>query len=199
MDGVSHLVDQREDIVQRAVKVQKHVGMHAVDADRVGAAPLALVLTDIDPAVPERLPHVRQILLPERRECLQGRLLRLLVGDGNRVALHHRHVDIVHVELLNPEKPLPQAHISVKAVHVMMHGADQPVADRGRDVVLVHRRLEIRPVLPRLRIECELLYLPVVERGERVPELKVAPVEFLKDLLPERAVPRHLERHEAPV
>ena len=45
---VAHLVRQREHGVERVVVVQQHVRLHAVDRRRVGAAPLARVLVDVD-------------------------------------------------------------------------------------------------------------------------------------------------------
>ena len=52
---MSHLMCQGEDGIQRSVKAHQHVRMHAVNAVRVGSAPLSLIFIDIDPAVPETI------------------------------------------------------------------------------------------------------------------------------------------------
>ncbi len=77
---VAHLVRQREHVVERVGPVQEHVGMHAVDGGRVGAAALAVVFVDVDPALVEAAPHARLVVGAERLDRLDDRREHLVVG-----------------------------------------------------------------------------------------------------------------------
>ena len=62
--GVSHLVRQREDVVQGSVVVQQYVGVRGVGPPGVGPLALAPVLIDVHPPLREAALEVRHVVLP---------------------------------------------------------------------------------------------------------------------------------------
>ena len=82
VQGVTHLVRQREHAVDVVFVVHQHVRVR--DGGRppgVGAAALARVLVHVHPARAEPLRHVRHVLRTEGIETGDDRLHGLLVGD----------------------------------------------------------------------------------------------------------------------
>ena len=75
------LVRQRERGVERVVVVHQQVRADAVHAGVVGAAALAFVLVDVDPAAGDEALVAARVLLAERRHRLHRQLARLLVRD----------------------------------------------------------------------------------------------------------------------
>ena len=197
--GVAHLVDEGEDIVQGAVVVEQHVGMHAVHAGGVGAGALALILRHVDPSLRVGLLHDVHILLAHRREGLEGQFFRLLVGDALVPVLDHGHVDVVHVQLVHAQQVLAQGHIAVHRRQAAAHAVDQAVAHGGGDVVRVHGRLKSGTVFPCPGVEELLLHLSLVEGRPGIREGLVPAVVFFKDLPAQGPVRVHLQRHEPPV
>ena len=64
---VPHLVRQREHRVERVVVVEQHVRVDAVHRRRVGAAPLAGILVDVDPVAEQRVAQLPLVVGAERR------------------------------------------------------------------------------------------------------------------------------------
>ena len=162
MDGVAHLVHEREHIVERALEVEQHIGMHA-RACRIRARALALVLVNVDPAVFKALADEREIILAERRERLERDLLRLLKRELHLHALDDRHIQVVHMQLVHAEQLFAQLDIAVHGTEGAVHRVDQIAVDLGRDLGAVECRIERRGILAHLRIEQQLLEL----RGQR--------------------------------
>ena len=79
---VAHLVGQREDAVERVVPVEQHVRVHAVDRRRVGAAVLARVLVDVDPALGEGAPDARLVVGAEHRRRVDDPVGDVVVRDS---------------------------------------------------------------------------------------------------------------------
>ena len=94
---VAELVREREHRVERVVVVHQHVRVGAVDRRRVGAAALALVLVDVDPALGEGAPHARLVLGAERRHRLHDPVEHIVVGVLDVVVdeRHERVEDVV--------------------------------------------------------------------------------------------------------
>ena len=173
--------------------------MYAVNIGGVRAAAFSFVLHDVHPPVLIGFLQDVHIVLSQGCQGLQRKLLRLVKSHLPFHVLHHRHIDIVHVELLYAEETFPKAHIPVHFIKVAAHAADQPVTDRGIHIVGCDRRLKGGTVVPGPGVESLLLHLAFVQRCKGMDELLVPAVEFLKDFLPERAVRGHLQRDKAAV
>ncbi len=80
MDGVTHLMRQRGNAVQRAAEVEQDIGVGVIAAAGVSAAALAAVGVDIDPALGVGFAAVFLIVLIQRCDCLQHHLLCRLIA-----------------------------------------------------------------------------------------------------------------------
>ena len=82
-----------------------------------------------------------------------------------------RRIEIEVVQLVDAEHPLPQRQETVKEGDVPVDAFDEPVVDRYRHVVRVESVLQRGAILPRFRIEQDLLDQPVHHRAEGPPVL----------------------------
>ena len=69
-----------------------------------------------------------------------------------------------------PHHPLAQPEIAMERRQMAVHAVDQPRIHRHRDVRAVQRRLEVRRILPRPRVEQRLLHVRVHRHAERAAE-----------------------------
>ena len=99
--GMSHLMDQREHVVERSVPVEQHVRMDPVDTGGVGTAALSFIFRDIDPALAEGFADDLKVVLSERTEGCQHHLLRFLISHTGIEITHHRGIHIIHMQLLH--------------------------------------------------------------------------------------------------
>ena len=81
MHRVAHLMDQGKHIAQRPLEVQQNEGMHGIAAGGIGAAALAGVLIDIDPALFQPLTDDIAVVLAHGLQRLQDQVAGLLIGE----------------------------------------------------------------------------------------------------------------------
>ena len=165
------------------MEIQQHIGMAAIDAPRVCAAALSLVLVDVHPAVLKALPQDFPVLLPQRGQALGHNGLGLLVGVGPVKFRHHGHVQVVHVDVVQAQGLLAHLDVAVQQRQVLPDCGHQVVVDQLRHLVLRQGVLAAGSVIPGLGVEHRLLdicgkcsrqgiaKLPVhaVQAQERVP------------------------------
>ena len=121
VDRVTHLMHEREHIVERAFEIQEHKGMHA-RARRIRTRALALIFVYINPAIVETFAQQVQIILSKGRQRFERDLLGFVKGEFHLYALDHRDVQIIHVQCK-------------RAVHCV----DQVVVDRRINFGAVER------------------------------------------------------------
>ena len=176
---VTQLVRQRKGVVQRVGVVEQDVGMHAVHAAGVCARGLALVLVYVDPALGKGA--VKQLLVPlsQRQGGLLDQLLCLLVGDLHLHALHHRAVEIVHIQLVKPQHAAAQLQVAAHDGQASVNGLGQAVVDRYGHVVAEERLLAGRLVSAHAGIKIVHLDATRIHGRQRVDVL----LEFSEILL----------------
>ncbi len=193
VDGVAHLVRHREHGVEGVVVVHQHVRVCAVHRGGVRAAPLALVLVDVDPAAGERLAHPALVVLAERRHGLRDPVDDLVVRVLP-VVVDQRHEGIEDVVLVESEHALPERVVAPERFDAGPRLADQVLHHGGRDVVAEERRIERRRIPAGPRVEPLALHHAVVERGVGVQRRAVGVVERLVGRPPIRLVPARGEQ-----
>ena len=198
VDGVAHLMHEREHVVERALEVEQYIRMHA-RACRVGARALALVLVHVDPAVGKAFAEQIQVVLTERRERLQCDLLGLLEREFHLHAVHDRHIQVVHVQLVHAEQLLSQRNIAVHGRKRAVYCIDQIAVNLGRHLVAVERGIQCRGIFSHVREKQQLLKL----RGQRcrrgVAELVVHRVQRIERGLSQHTVVGLHQRDERAV
>ena len=140
---VAHLVGQREDAVERVVPVEQHVRMHAVHRRRVGAAVLARVLVDVDPALGEGPPDARLVVGAEHRRRLDDPVGDVVVGVAP-IELDERDGAVVEVIAVEAEHALAQPLVAPQRLDAGAAGGDEVLDDRRRDGVAVEGGVEHR-------------------------------------------------------
>ena len=192
---MAHLVGQGELAVQGAGVVQQHEGMD-LGACGVSAAPLALVLIDIDPAVLKALLQNGPVAVAQRIQRIIHGLLGLGKGDLGGLVLEQRGIHIVEVQLLHAQQLLAQADIAVHLVHVPVDRLDQIVVDGYGHIGPVHGRLPGRAVLPGGCEELLLLVLGIQQAGGGVAHAAQGVIEVFVGALAQRPVAALLQGHK---
>jgi hypothetical protein len=131
VQGVAHLVGQGEHAVQIVLVVQEHIGVGPGRAGGIGAAALAGVFINVDPAVVKALAQKRRVVLAQHAQGLQHGLLGLLKGDLPGGVGHDGHIDVGHVQLVRAQQLFAQGDIAVHLVQVGVHGVDEVFVHRA--------------------------------------------------------------------
>jgi hypothetical protein len=137
----------------------------------VSARALPVARKHVDPPLVERLRDNALVFAPERRQRLDDDGFGFLGCVGSIHRGDQRRVEVEVVQLVDAEHPLPQRQETVKEGDVPVDAFDQPVVDRYRHVVRVESVLQRGAILPRFRIEQDLLDQPVHHRAEGPPVL----------------------------
>ena len=184
---MAHLMHEGEHIVQRALEIQEHIGVHA-RARGIRARALTLVLVHIDPAVCEALAQDGEVILAQRGERPQRDLLGLVEGEFHLHTLDHRNIQVVHVQLVQPEQAAAQRYIAVHGPERAVHRVDQAVVDLRVDLGAVQRGGERRGVFSGVREEQQLLHLRGQGGRRGVAELAVDRIERIERGFAQHAV-----------
>ena len=136
---VAGLVHQRKDVVQRAVEVEQHVGVHVVDAGGVGPAHLALPGIDVAPPLVAGAFDKFRVVLAQDGGGFQHQLVRLVEAVFAGAARHDGDKQVVHVAFLNPQHPVAQRDVPLEGGGVGPHGGQQVVVDFLGDKVCTER------------------------------------------------------------
>ena len=160
-------------------------------AGGVGAAPLAHVLPDVDPAVVEAFLQKVGVVLAQDGQGLQHRLLGGLIGDDAVGVRHDGGVDIVHVELVHAQALLPQGHVAVHLVQVVVDGGDEIMVNLGRHLGGVQGGRQGALIAPGVGEELQGLELGVQGGGEGVLALVHPAVVGLEGGLAQGPVAAH--------
>ena len=168
--------------------IQKHIGVGPGIAGGIGAAPLALVLIDVDPAVIEALLQQLHIVVAQNLQGLQYRLLGLGIADLLGGVGHDGGVHVVHVQLIHAQKLLAQGDIAVHLVQVGMNRFDQVQIDLLGHLRLIQGRCQGVGIFPRGGEEAALLELRVQGGGDGVFKLAQAAVVGVKGVLAQHPV-----------
>ena len=139
--GVAHLVSESAHGLVGVIPTHENEGMDAVDAPRVGAATLALILASVDPARLESLEEVVLVGAAERCEGFLEDVLGLLVVIGSLRLFDDGHVEVVHVDGVEFQQALLDLHVAVQRRQGRVRRFDGAVVDGERDVVGVEGRL----------------------------------------------------------
>ena len=175
---VAHLVRQREDGVEGVVVIEEHVRVGAVHRRRVGAAPLALVLVDVNPPARKGLPHALLVLGAERGHRVHHPVLHLLVLVV-RLVLDQRHERVEHVVVGEAQRALAQLVIAAKGPHAGLGLVNEVLDDARGNGVAEERRIERGGVAARARLKPIALHHAVVHGGVGVDVGDVRVVERL--------------------
>ena len=195
MEGVAHFVGQGELAVQGAGVVQQHKGMD-LGSGGVSAAPLALVLVNVDPAVFKALFQDFPVVLSQRIQGIIHRLLCLGKGDFGRNVFQKRGIHIVKMQLVHAQQLFAQAHIAVHFVHILVNRLDQIVINGFRNVGAVHGRFPGGSVLPGIGKELLLLVLGIQQAGGRIAHTAQGVIHVFIGALAQHPVAAFFQRHE---
>ena len=106
-----------------------------------------------------------QVVIAERRR--RGTHQRLRLGDvEGALRCDQRRVDVVVVQVVEPQHPLPQPEVAVQGRQVAVRRLDQLLIDHGRDVRPRERRVQRAVISSGLRLEHVRLDVGV----ERLPQ-----------------------------
>ena len=186
--GVAHLVGQGELAVEVVLVVEQDEGVDRA-ADGVGAGALALVFIDIHPPLVKAALQDLAVLLAQHSGGLQHLLPGLGEGDLLVGLGEHGGVDIVHVQLVQAHGLLPQGHVAVHLVHVLVDGLDEIVVHRHRHLHRGQGALQGAVVLSGPGEEDVLAHLRVEHGGQGVAAAAKDAVEGPEGVLPQYPVP----------
>ena len=136
--GMSHLMGDRGDTVQRPREIGHDIGVGVVGARTEGAAALSAVGVDIDPAGAEPLPDNITVTLSQRGNRIQDHLLCLLVGVLPAAASREGGVEVIVMEFVQRQDLFAKLRILVHGRKVGPHRLDQCVIHFHRDILLRH-------------------------------------------------------------
>ena len=191
--GVAQLVRQRERVIHIVLMVQQYKRVHAVYAPGERAGRFARALIYIDPVVFIRLVEQPAIPLAQRLERLLDQCLCLFIRHGHGALRHNGRVQVVHLQLVEPQLPLAQRQILLQCRQFFMHGLYELLIHGDRHVVAIERRLE-RPGIPaHPRAEHIRLHRCGIGRRNGVLHAAICLVEVAKRIAPDAAV-RALEQ-----
>ena len=184
---MAHLVGQGELAVQGAGVVQQHIGVDG-GTGRISTAALAHVLVHVNPTVVKALLQNLPVVLTQRGQGIVYRLLGF--GKGNLLVclLHQRRINIVKMQLLQPQKFLPQGYITMHFIQVFMHRINQVPVYGGRHLGIEQGCLKGVGEVPCLGKELQLLVLAVQQAGSGVLEPGIGVVQALEGILPQHPV-----------
>ena len=186
-------MDDRGHFVEAPGEVAEDVRVRMVGAGREGTRALSFVRVDVDPAVPEGTAHDIAVLFAERSDRFQDEVLRLFVGVFGVKVGDQRRVDVVVVELVDPQHLFAEIHVAVHGGQVVPDRFDQAVVDNGRHVLMGHAHGAGRVVMTGSRL-CHMTFDgAAVARRERVDVLPVAFIEASEGVLAQDAVAGHLQ------
>ena len=120
---------------------------------RISPAAFSLVFINVDPAAFKALRHYFYIFLAERLHRFERELFRLLIGYLHVNAAHHWRIEVVIVQLVDPEQLLAQLHIAVHFVHVRVNRFNKTVINALRNFRAVERSFKRVFVTPRVGVE----------------------------------------------
>ena len=137
-------------------------------AGGIGAAALAHVLIDVDPAIVKALLQDLPIVLAHGRQGLVDGLLGLFKGDLDVRAGDQGRIEVVEVQFLHTKKLFPQTDVAVHFVKVLVYRLDQIVIDLHGNIGVVQRGFQGGAVFSGVRVELQGLDLGIQGRGYRV-------------------------------
>ena len=190
MQGVPHLVDQREDVPQGTVVVQKHVGARPVGSPGIGALALPPVLPDVDPSLCEAPLQVGDVVRPQRLQRPNRQIAGLLVGNVGKGLVRQGDVEVVVMHGVEPEGAPAQCDAAVHEGREADGGIHHVVVDARRHVVAEQRHLQGVPVAPRVGVEDVALHGARIKRADGVAERSIGLVDALEGGLAHRPVRR---------
>ena len=135
-----HLVRKGKYAVKRSRVIKEHIRMNHRPR-RVSPTALSLILIHINPALLKSLFYQCTVLLPHRGKCLIDNLFCLVKRDFHINTTYNRCIDIVHMQLINAQKLLPQGDIAVHLIHICVHGLNQIFVHGNRNLVIKQRLL----------------------------------------------------------
>ena len=188
VQGVPHLVDQREDIPQGAVVVQKHVGVRPVGAPGIGALALSPVLPDVYPSLREAPFQVGDVVRPQRLQRPNRQIAGILVEDVGKGLVRQGDVEVVIMHGVEPEGAPAQRDAAVHEGREADGGIHHVIVDTRRNVVTEQRHLQSVPVAPCIGIEDVALHGARVKRADDVAERPIGLVDALEGGLAHRPV-----------
>ncbi len=165
---MAQFVGQGGHLVEGAVEVHLHEGVHTVDAVGVGPGLLALVRVDVDPAVGEGLGQALAVVGTQGGGGLEHQVAGLLEGVLLVHGLHGGGVHVAVVHVGQAQHPRPQAHEAMEGRQVGLHGGHQVPVDGGVDGLGIEGGVQAGGILPDLRLEEVPLDVGVQEGGEGV-------------------------------
>ena len=131
---MTHLVYNRKYIFERIGIVEQDIRLAVVGTEAIGAAGLALILVDIDPAVLRAVVNLREILVTQRRETFLHHAECLLIRNILFWQFHQRNVHVVHFEFLHTEHFFAQRDIAVQDRQIFVHDRDEVIIDLLRNI-----------------------------------------------------------------
>ena len=195
MKGVTHFVSQGELAVQSAGIVQKHKGVH-IRARGISAAALALVLVYIDPAIVKALFQDPAVVLSQRCQGIENRLLGLLKGNVPVGFRHQRRVNVIEMELVHPQQLLAQPDIAVHGGQLLVNGFNEIFVHGHRHIASVQGSFQGRAIVSGLAEEFQLLVLAVQHRGGGVAHARKSVVEIFVGTFPQDPVGAFFQQHK---
>ena len=106
---VPRLVRQRRQVLVAAVEVEQLIRVHAVDARRIRARPLARRRQVVGPPALEPLAQRLRVRLAQRRQRVERDRARLVRREAHVHARHERHVQVLVAQLSSPSMRLRSA------------------------------------------------------------------------------------------
>ena len=121
---MSHLVNNRENILQRVHVVEQNVRLAVIRTETVSAACLALIFVDINPAFLGSFLNLREIFGAERGKSFLHHRKRLFIRNITLRKFNKRHVNIVHLEFIHAENFPAKLRIAVEHRKILVYNGD---------------------------------------------------------------------------
>ena len=122
--GVTHLMNNRKDILQRIRVVQQNIRLAVVGAEAVSAAGFALIFVNINPAFLGAFLNLREVFCSERSKTFLHHRKCLFIRNISLRKLNKGHINIVHLEFIHAENLLAKLRIAVEHRKVFVHNGD---------------------------------------------------------------------------
>ena len=136
VDGMSHFMGKCKHMIEASVVIQQYIRMCAVSAPGIGAASLALIFIDINPATGKSFFQNLRIFLSKRSKTFFYNLLCLLKRIFFLCLFHKRNVHIVHMQFIHTHNFLSQIYILIHFRQIFMYRLNQSVVHFKRNVAV---------------------------------------------------------------
>ena len=169
---MSHFVSQREHIVQIFLIIQQYIRMRPISSPGIRASPFPFVFIDINPAVGKSLLQKLHIIVSQNGQTFLHDLLCLRKGNILAGGFGQRNIDIIHVQFLHLQRPLPETHIAVHQVQMVMNRLDQLGVYAGGDIPSVQRHFQTGRIFPhsgRKNVSCQISSIYCCQRILKFP------------------------------